>query len=322
MTTDATALPLVSRDDVLAAQRLVAPRVHRTPLTRSTYLSDRFGADVWLKLEQLQKTGSFKVRGVLNKMSTLTPAERARGVVTLSAGNHAQAVAWAARDAGIRATVVMPSKAVQSKIDATRGYGAELILTDADLLETARALEAERGLALIHPFDDAAVIAGQGTLAEELFDDLPEADVLLVGVGGGGILSGVGVVARARRRSARVIGVEPEGAAVMRLSLDRGAPQRLSGMTTIADGLAAPFAGALPFAHVTALGLEIVTVPEEAIVEALWLLIERCKVVPEPAACVGLAALISGTVTVERGARTVIIVTGGNVGRERLGKLA
>ena len=322
MTTDATALPLVSRDDVLAAQRLVAPRVHRTPLTRSAYLSDRFGADVWLKLEQLQKTGSFKVRGVLNKMSTLTPAERARGVVTLSAGNHAQAVAWAARDAGIRATVVMPSKAVQSKIDATRGYGAELILTDADLLETARALEAERGLALIHPFDDAAVIAGQGTLAEELFDDLPEADVLLVGVGGGGILSGVGVVARARRRSARVIGVEPEGAAVMRLSLDRGAPQRLSGMTTIADGLAAPFAGALPFAHVTALGLEIVTVPEEAIVEALWLLVERCKVVPEPAACVGLAALISGTVTVERGARTVIIVTGGNVGRERLGKLA
>ena len=322
MTTDATALPLVSRDDVLAAQRLVAPRVHRTPLTRSAYLSDRFDADVWLKLEQLQKTGSFKVRGVLNKMSTLTPAERARGVVTLSAGNHAQAVAWAARDAGIRATVVMPSTAVQSKIDATRSYGAELILTDADLLETARALEAERGLALIHPFDDAAVIAGQGTLAEELFDDLPEADVLLVGVGGGGILSGVGVVARARRRSARVIGVEPEGAAVMRLSLDRGAPQRLSGMTTIADGLAAPFAGALPFAHVTALGLEIVTVPEEAIVEALWLLVERCKVVPEPAACVGLAALISGTVTVERGARTVIIVTGGNVGRERLGKLA
>ncbi len=322
MTPDATALPLVSRDDVLAAQRLVAPRVHRTPTTRSSYLSDRFSADVWLKLELLQKTGSFKVRGVLNKMATLTPAERARGVVTLSAGNHAQAVAWAAREAGIRATVVMPSKAVQSKIDATRDYGAELILTDADLLETARGLEAERGLTLIHPFDDGAVIAGQGTLAEEIFDDLPETDVLLIGVGGGGVLSGVGVVARARRSSARVIGVEPEGAAVMRLSLDRGSPQRLSGMTTIADGLAAPFAGAIPFAHVTALGLEIVTVPEEAIVEALWLLIERCKVVPEPAACVGLAALISGAVTVERGARTVIIVTGGNVGRQRLGSLA
>ena len=318
----ASTIPLVSRIDVLAAQRVVAPRLHRTPMVRSAYLSDRFAADIWLKLELLQKTGSFKVRGVLNKMSTLSAAERARGVVTLSAGNHAQAVAWAARDAGVRATVVMPSSAVQSKIDATRGYGAELILTDADLLETARALEAERGLALIHPFDDFAVIAGQGTLAEEVFDDLPDSDLLLVGVGGGGILSGTGVVARARRASARVIGVEPDGAAVMKLSLERGAPQRMSGMKTIADGLAAPFAGALPFALVTALGLEVVTVPEEAIVEALWLLVERCKIVPEPAGCVGLAALVAGTVQVSRGTRTVIVVTGGNIGRDRLRTLA
>ena len=322
MTTSSGAIRLVSRTDVLAAQRLVAPRLHRTPMVRSAYLSDRFAADIWLKLELLQKTGSFKVRGVLNRMSTLSAVERSRGVVTLSAGNHAQAVAWAARDAGVRATVVMPSTAVQSKIDATRGYGAELILTDADLLETAHALEAERGLVLIHPFDDFAVIAGQGTLAEEVFDDLPDSDLLLVGVGGGGILSGTGVVARARRASARVVGVEPDGAAVMTLSLQRGAPQRMSGMKTIADGLAAPFTGALPFAHVTELGLEVVTVPEEAIVEALWLLVERCKIVPEPAACVGLAALIAGTVTVARGTRTVIMITGGNVGRDKLRTLA
>ncbi len=203
---------LVTLADVRAARAVIASRVHRTPMMHSTELSRRLGVDLHLKLELFQKTGSFKVRGALNRMSALTAEERARGVVTVSAGNHAQAVAWAARELGTHATIVMPAKAVRSKVDATRGYGGEVILTEANLLETVHAIERERGLVMIPPFDDPAVIAGAGTVGDEIMDDLPNADVILVGVGGGGIVSGIAVAAKARRPAARVVGVEPEGA--------------------------------------------------------------------------------------------------------------
>jgi threonine dehydratase len=314
--------PLVTLDDVHAAKRVIAPHVRRTPMLRSDQLSDRLGVDLNFKLELFQKTGSFKVRGALNRMTALTADERRRGVVTMSAGNHAQAVAWAARQVDTHATVVMPSKAVRSKLEATRHYGGEVILTEADLMETMHAVQRERGLVMVHPFDDPAIIAGAGTVGDEIIDEIPEADVILVGVGGGGIVSGVAVAALARRPGVRVIGVEPVGAAAMRLSLDRGSPQKLAKVDSIADGLAAPWVGDLTFEHVRRLGVEIVTVTDAAITDAMWTILERCKVVAEPAGSAPLAALLAGVATVEPESRVVCIVTGGNVDREKLRALA
>jgi threonine dehydratase len=315
---------LVSLDDVRSAGRIIAGRVHRTPVVRSAYLGDRLGAAVYLKLENLQTTGSFKLRGALHKMSRLSPKELARGVVTVSAGNHAQAVAWAARDAGTHATVVMPAKAVRSKIEATRGYGAEVILTDGDLRQVVAELAESRQLTMVPAFDDPAIIAGAGTVGDEILDDVPDADLVVVGIGGGGLASGVGVAVRGRRPECQVVGVEPEGAAGMRLSLDRGAPQKLETVNTVADGLAAPWAGDHTFEHVRALLHDVVTIPDTAIVEAMWVLFERCKVVAEPAAAAGLGALLCGAIPIDQRAsgaalKTVVcVISGGNIDREKM----
>jgi threonine dehydratase len=313
---------LVTIDDIRAAREAIGDKVRRTPMMHSAQLSDRLGFELHLKLELFQRTGSFKLRGALNRMAALTADERKRGVVTMSAGNHAQGVALAAREMGTHAVIVMPAKAVKSKVEATRNYGGEVIQTDGDLVARMNALRKERNLVIVSPFDDPEVIAGAGTVGEEILDDVPQADVILTGVGGGGIVSGVAVAARARRDGIRVIGVEPVGAAAMRLSLDRGSAQKLDKTDTVADGLAAPHAGALTFEHVRQLGVEIVTVPDSAIVDAMWTIIERCKVLAEPAAAAGLAALLSGAVKVEAGSSVVCIVTGGNADREKLKSLA
>ncbi len=313
---------LVSHDDIRAAREAIAPHVRRTPMMHSPQLSDRLGVELHLKLELFQRTGSFKVRGALNRMASLTDAERKRGVVTMSAGNHAQGLALAARQMGSHAVIVMPSKAVKSKVDATRNYGGEVVLADADLVDTMHAIQAERNLVVVSPFDDPEIIAGAGTVGDEIFDDLPDTDLILTGVGGGGIVSGVGVAARARRPEARVVGVEPDGANAMRLSLDKGSPQKLVKAVTVADGLAAPHAGELTYAHVKQLGIEIVTIPDAAIVDAMWTIIERCKVLAEPAAAAGLAALLCGAVKAEPGSSVVCILTGGNADREKLKSMA
>ncbi len=313
---------LVTADDIRAAHDVIDSRVRRTPMMHSVQLSDRLGFDLHLKLELFQKTGSFKVRGALNRVHALTAEEKKRGVVTMSAGNHAQGVAFAAREMGTHAVIVMPAKAVKSKVEATRNYGGEVVLTEADLVDTMNAIREERNLVVVSPFDDPEVIAGAGTVGDEILDDVPLADVIITGVGGGGILSGVAVAALARKPDIRVIGVEPVGAAAMQLSRERGSPQKLDKTDTVADGLAAPHAGALTYAHVIQLGLEIVTIPDSAIVDAMWTIIERCKVLAEPAAAAGLAALLSGAVKVDPGSSVVCIVTGGNADREKLRSLA
>jgi threonine dehydratase len=313
---------LVTARDIAAAHDVIDRRVRRTPMMHSVQLSDRLGFTLHLKLENFQKTGSFKVRGALNRIAGLTADERKCGVITMSAGNHGQGVALAAREMGTHATIVMPAKAVRSKVEATKNYGGEVIQTDGDLVGTMEGIRAERKLVAVSPFDDPAIIAGAGTVGDEILDDMPNVDVILVGVGGGGILSGVAVAALARRPEIRMIGVEPAGAATMRLSLDRGSPQKLAKPDTVADGLAAPMAGNLTFEHVRQLGLEIVTVPDSAIVDAMWTIIERCKVLAEPAAAAGLAALLSGAVKIEPGASVVCVVTGGNADREKLRALA
>ena len=318
MSSIATGNQLVSRPEIDAAREVIRGRLHYTPVARSTYLGERVGGRVHLKLELFQKTGSFKPRGVLNRLANLPDDERRRGLISLSAGNHAQAVAWAAREYEVSATIVMPAKATQSKVDATRGYGGEVVSCDGDLLAAALDLQRERGLTLIHPFDDPYVIAGQGTVGLELVEQVPDVDLVLVGVGGGGLIAGVAAAVKAVRPNAKVIGIEPEGAPGMTESLRRGEPVRLERLNTIADGLAAPFAGRLNYAHVRALVDEMVLVTDAEIAAAIPVLVERCKVVPEPAGAAAVGALLAGKVVPPPGATTVAIISGGNVDRARL----
>ncbi|MFI5271399.1 MAG: threonine/serine dehydratase, partial [Ktedonobacterales bacterium] len=287
---------LVAVDDIRAAAARIAPYLHRTPVMSATALGERVGARLVLKAELFQKTGSFKPRGALNTLLRLGDAERARGVISISAGNHAQGVAYAAGILGIAATVVMPDAAVRSKVEATRGYGAEVILhgSGKDLLPKARALQAERGLTFIAPFDDPDVIAGQGTVGLELLEDAPGLDVVVVPVGGGGLISGVAAAVKGLRPEARVIGVEPVGAACMMKSLRAGAAAQSDPPETIADGLAAPFAGELNFLHVQRLVDDVVLVTDDEIIAALRLLLERAKLQAEPSGAAAYAALLAG----------------------------
>lgn len=309
---------LIGPDDVRAAEQIISGRVHRTPITSSTYLSELAKIRLFFKLEMFQKTGSFKVRGVLNKLHHLSPADKQKGVITLSAGNHAQALAWGARQEGIRATVVMPAHAVRSKVEATRGYGAEVVQTDGDLLATCLAIQKERGLTLVHPFDDLLIIAGHGTLGAEILDDLPQVDVVVVGVGGGGLISGISAYLNAQKPAIKVFGVEPEGATGMSQSLQRGEPVHLDRVNTVADGLAAPFAGEHTLAHVKAFVDKVVIVSDKEIIDAMALILERCKVVAEPAAASTLAAVLSGKLDLRSGATVLCVLSGGNIDRERL----
>lgn len=314
-------MTLVSLSDVQRARQTIAGKVYRTPMVHSKNLSAMVGLDLYLKLEPMQKTGSFKVRGAINRIAALTPEEMKRGVVTVSAGNHAQAVAWAAKDAGTKCTVVMPATAVKSKVEATKSYGGDVIQTAGALFDLVHEIQAERNLVLVHPFDDPLIIAGAGTATDEIYDDLPDPDAIVFGVGGGGLGSGTAVASRGRSPKTRLIGVEPEGANSMRLSLDSGAAVKLSSPPkTVADGLSAPYTGALNYEHFRDLGVEICVIPDAPIVEAMWLLIQRAKVLTEPAAAAGLAALLEQAVTpaLPAGSKVVLIISGGNVDRERL----
>jgi threonine dehydratase len=294
----------VNRDDVLEAAERIRGRVHRTP----TFTSRTLGARVRLKAELFQKTGSFKVRGVLNKLASLSPEEKARGVIGISAGNHAQALAWGAAAEGIDALVVMWTGASRAKIDATRGYGAAVDL-EADGPASAFArldeLSAETGRVLVHPFDDPLVIAGQGTVALELLEDAPEVETIVVPAGGGGLVSGIAAAAPDRR----VVAVEPERSTAVRSGLEAGEPVPVV-PDSIADGLSAPFAGANALAVLRAHGAESVLVTEEEIEAAFRFLYERAKLACEPAGAVGVAALLAGKIA---DGPVAAVVSGGNV---------
>ncbi|GAC1695276.1 MAG: hypothetical protein NVS9B6_00700 [Candidatus Limnocylindrales bacterium] len=289
---------------------------------RSGALGGRTGCAAWLKLESLQHTGSFKVRGATNAIALLTPAERSAGVVTMSAGNAALAVAYAARAAAVPAVVVMPEGAAAMKIAATREYGAQIRFGGAvtELLPIVHALQAE-GRYLVHPFDDEGMIAGHGTAALEILEDLPDADLFVVPVGGGGLISGIATVVAARRPGARVIGIEPVGAQGMRRALDAGRVITLDRIDTIAEGLAPPFAGANTLEIVQRLVSDIVAIPDTAIREGMRFLFERARVVAEASGAAAVAALLSGAVVPRPGERVVAIVSGGNVDLERYREL-
>lgn len=315
-------------DYTFSAERLQAaaaglrPALHHTPLLSSRTLTDRVGRPVYLKCESLQKTGSFKVRGALNRIRRLTAEERARGVVTISAGNHAQAVAWAAAAAEVASTVVMPEHASATKVRASRGYGAEVILHgDASAaFRKAFVLAEERGLVFVHPFDDPWVVEGHASCMLEILEDLPDVRTVVVPVGGGGLISGIAVAADARSPGVDVWGVEPRGAAAMHDSLEAGRPVHLDAVSTVADGLAAPMAGALNYALVRDHTRGVVQVDDDEIVGAMRLLLERTKLLVEPAGAAGVAALLAGRIPAGEGP-VVVVLSGGNVDLALLARL-
>jgi len=309
--------------DVERAREVVGPVLHRTPLFSSRSLSDRIGTAAYLKAESFQRTGSFKPRGAVFAVSRLSNEQRERGIVTMSAGNAAQAIAFAARTAGVPVTVAMPQTAPQAKVDATRGYGAEIVFAPdmTKLIALVGELKDRSGAYFLHPYDDAAMIAGHGTCALEVLDDLPDADVFVVGVGGGGLIAGIAVAVAARRPGARVVGVEPTGAAAMRRALDAGKPVRLERIDTIADGLAAPIAGTIPLDIIRRLVADIVVIGDDLIAEGMRFLAQRAKLVAEPAGAAATGALLAGKIAVRPGERVVSIVSGGNVDLARMAQL-
>lgn len=301
--------------DVLAAAERLRGHAHRTPVLTSRTLDSLVGARVWIKAECFQRAGAFKFRGAFNALSRLDEAERARGVLAYSSGNHAQAVALAGRELGIRVAVVMPTDAPAAKVAGTRGYGAEVILYDKEREsreELAGRLQAERGMTLVPPYDHAGVIAGQGTAALELFEETGPLDWLFVPCGGGGLLSGSALAASGVSPGCRVVGVEPELADDATRSFRTGTLQRVHNPPTVADGLRTPALGRLTFPLVRALVAEMRTVSEDEIARAMAFLWTRMKAVVEPSGAVPVAALLrSGAVPA--GSRVGVIVSGGNV---------
>ncbi|GLB65647.1 threonine ammonia-lyase [Arthrobacter mangrovi] len=314
---DLKTLP-VTVDDVMDAAELLDGVIETTPIEQSRALGRMTGSDVYFKCENLQRAGSFKVRGAYVRMAKLSEEEKARGVVAASAGNHAQGVAVAAARLGIKARIYMPLGVALPKLAATRGHGAEVVLhghnVDEALAEAQRFAE-QSGAVFVHPFDNADIIAGQGTIGLEILDQIPNVDTIVMGVGGGGLLAGVATAVKARAkelgRDIRVIGVQAENAAAYPPSLAADALVPLKKVSTMADGIAVGRPGQLPFSIIRELVDDVVTVSEDALARALIFLLERSKLVVEPAGAVGVAALMEGVI--ENPGTTAVILSGGNI---------
>jgi threonine dehydratase len=309
--------------DIEAAAARLASIAHRTPVATSRTADERTGAQLFFKCENLQRMGAFKFRGAYNALSQFTPEQRRAGVVAFSSGNHAQAVALSARLLGLPATILMPTDAPQMKVDATRGYGAEVQLFDRfkeDREAIARKLADERGMTLIPPFDHPHVMAGQGTAALELIEDAGPVDVLLVCVGGGGLISGCAVAVKHALPQCRVIGVEPEAGNDVQQSLRRGEVVRIDVPQTIADGAQTQAPGRFTFPVIQALVDDVLTVTDQQLVSTMRFFAERMKMVVEPTGCLAAAAILEGMLDVRR-QRVGIIISGGNIDVDRYAEL-
>lgn len=313
---------LVSLDDIINAQKVIAKHIVHTPLISG--LKREIGTNLYLKAEMFQKTGSFKLRGVMYKFNSLTKEEKRKGVITISSGNHAQSLAYAASQKKIHAVVVMPSYAAQNKVKSTQEYGAEVILhTDSSTL-MSRCLELmnKRNLTLIHPFDDLSIIAGQGTIGLEILQDLNIVpDIIIVPVGGGGLISGIAAAIKSKSPKTRIIGVEPIGANAMYQSLQKNEVVSLNRINTIADGLAAPFAGKYTLSHVRRFVDKIVLVSDEEILDAIRFLLIKGKIVTEPAGAAGFAALMTKKIEFSLDSTVVCVLSGGNVDQNIIRRL-
>jgi threonine dehydratase len=314
--------PLPTYEDVAAAAERIAGIAHRTPVLTSRTADARTGARLFFKAENLQRGGAFKFRGAYNAIAKLPADARRRGVVAFSSGNHAQAIAYAGALQGVPTVIIMPHDAPAMKVAATRGYGAEVVPYDRyteDREAIGRRLSAERGLTLVPPYDHDDVIAGQGTAAKELFEEVGPLDVLLVCLGGGGLLSGSALAARALSPGCRVIGVEPEAGNDGQQSFRSGSVVRIPVPTTIADGAQTTYLGARTFPLIKALVADIVTVSDAQLVEAMRFFVERMKIVVEPTGCLAAAAALEGVVPIQ-GQKVGVILSGGNVDPKALAR--
>ena len=308
-------IPNVTFEDVVAAARRLEGVAHKTPVLRSRTLDARTGALAFLKCENFQRMGAFKFRGAYNRLAQLSPGDRKRGVVAFSSGNHAQGVALAAHLLDIPATIVMPKDAPKAKLEATRGYGAEIVLyerSEEDREVVAREICEERGSTIVPPYNDAHVIAGQGTCARELLQEVPDLDIMLVPTGGAGLLSGTSVSAHSMNPKTRVYGVEPEAGNDVQQSLAAGHIIKIPVPNTIADGMMTQCPGDITFNLVQRYATGVVTVSDDEIKEAMRFAFERMKLIMEPSGASSLAALLSGRVD-HKNKRVGIIVSGGNV---------
>lgn len=305
----------VTLDSIKAAQENIKGVVRRTPLFYSDTFSKKSGYNIYFKSENKQKTGSFKIRGAYNKIANLTKEEREKGVIASSAGNHAQGVAYAATAFGVSATIVMPVTAPQAKVKATKGYGAEVIQYGEVYDECySKAVEVQKqsGATFVHPFNDEAIIAGQGTIALEILEDLPKTDAMIVPIGGGGLISGVAIAAKAIRPEIKIIGVQAELIASSKASLEEGKLVTLKGIKSLADGISVKTPGDINFEYMKKYVDEIVTVSEDEIAYAVFSLVETSKLIAEGAGAVALAAILADKIKVD-GKNIVCLISGGNI---------
>ena len=315
------AMTPLGRADFEQARAIVSPSIYRTPLLTSRILSELTGFDVRLKAEMFQRTGSYKIRGPLNKFTYLTDDEKRRGVICSSAGNHAQGVALAAKLNGMHAVVVMAENATPSKVAATRGYGAEVVLHGTiwdEANDRARQLVMERGLTYIHPFDDPQLVAGQGTIGLEIHEDFPQADVVVVPIGGGGLISGVSMALKSINPRVKIVGVESSGAPAMQRSVEAGRVVTLDRVDCVIDGLRVKRVGDYTHAMVSRFVDDIVTLPDSEIFEAVVWVMGHCKLVVEGAAAAPVAALLHEQINAPAGSKIVCVLSGGNVNLDQI----
>jgi threonine dehydratase len=307
---------LIPLPRIVAARKLIRPHLHHTPLLHSRILGEGVGVELYLKCENLQKTGSFKPRGALHKVLSLSAAEQRAGIITVSAGNHAQAVAWAASVVGAPAVVVMPHDAPQSKLDAVRGYGGEIVLHDdrPTMFDRLHEEQKKRGCTFVHPFDDPVLLAGTASVGLEILEDLPDVDVVFVPVGGGGLMAGVTSAIKQQRPATRIVAVELADGPGLQPALDAGQPVTVTRPArTLADGMTPPFVGAIPLRIAAAAVDQVVAVTEEQIHAAMRLLLTRAKLYVEASGAAATAGLLYHGGALAKGARVVTLVSGGNV---------
>tara|TARA_B100001121_G_scaffold309302_1_gene335715 strand:+ start:3332 stop:4285 length:954 start_codon:yes stop_codon:yes gene_type:complete len=302
---------------------IIEPYINRTPIITSSSINKKFDLDIYFKLELMQKTGSFKARGAINKVLKLSDEEKLRGVVAISAGNHAQATSWACSQFDIKSKIVMPHTASKSKINATKSYGGDVVLTKEKMMDTCQELIDRENLTFVHPFDDHDIISGQGTVSLEVMNEIKTLDYAFISIGGGGLISGMACFLKQINPDIKVIGVEPITSNVMTKSIESGKPQNFDTLNnkTIADTLAAPFAGNLTFEYVKKYVDEIINVSEEEMIESLKMMIERLKIVPEPAASACFVPIIFNKLKIPSKSKCLVVVCGGNIDLSKIKSL-